>query len=64
MPDTFAIFYDGALFVTLTGFRGVLPEVHKVLDYYAREYGLDRKHLSGTYVQSISVADMKYEDFA
>ena len=67
MEDAFAIFYNCKLLVVLTGFGrfggGVLPEPKTVLDWYAANYAFGRNLLSGAYVQSVSVAGMKLQQF-
>jgi hypothetical protein len=62
--DVFTIFYDGKLMVVLHQFvTGVYPLAENVLDWYAKNYAFDRKRITGCYSYSISVADVKYEEF-
>lgn len=63
MPDCFAIFYENKILVILTGLYVPLPLPNNVLDWYANNYAFERNKLTGCYCQSISVAEMKYEDF-
>jgi hypothetical protein len=64
MEDCFIIFYDGKVLVTLTGFKGApLPTREMILDWYAGDYAFERAKLTGGFVHSIPVGDMKFEDF-
>ena len=62
----FVVFYDKNVLIVLNGFSGMspLPTAERLLDWYSRNYSIERKRLSGTYVQSIEVdRGMRYEDF-
>ncbi len=64
MEDTFIIFYKRKILITLTGFKGSpFPPTENVLDWYGKNYGFEREQLTGCYSRSISVAEMKYQDF-
>ncbi len=64
MEDTFIIFFDLKVLVTLRGFRGSpLPSRETVLDGYGANYAFERARLTGGYVHSVSVEHMAYEDF-
>lgn len=65
MEDCFVIFHDNKLLIVLTGFKSApLPEPRRVLDWYGKYYAFKREHLTGGYIQSIPVQEMKYEDFS
>lgn len=66
MPDSFVVFYDKSVLIVINGFSGMspLPTEERLLDWYSRNYGIERKRLSGAYVQAIEVdRGMRHKDF-
>lgn len=63
MQDTLVIFYDGVVLVVLTNVKVVSPNKIEILDWYANVYAFERKKLNAVWTQSISVENMKYEDY-
>ncbi len=64
MLDCFIVFYDDKLLVALTNFDCVIiPEMDSILDWYAKEYAVERRRLTGGFSLSVSVKGMKYREF-
>lgn len=60
MENGIVIFYDSQVLTTIVVHKTELNSVGEILDYYAEEFGFERKRISGTRTNIIDITDIQH----
>lgn len=60
MENGIVIFYDDQVLTTIVVHRTELKSLSEILDYYAEEFGFERKRISGVRSNIIDITDIQY----
>lgn len=60
MENGIVIFYDGQVLTTIVVNKTELKSLSEILDYYAEEFGFERKRISGTRTNIIDITDVQH----